>query len=66
MKLDEMFMLQIWPFRLHCYEKEKANNFSKSQFSQIQKEHKITIPIKTISLIEHKISNPNITGEVSK
>ena len=37
--------------------------FLKSQVSQIQKEHKISIPIKTISLNEHKISNLNITGD---
>ena len=34
--------------------------FLKSQNSQIQKEHKMTIPIKTITLNEHKMSNPNI------
>ena len=37
--------------------------FLKSQVSQIQKEHKMSIPIKTISLNEHKMSNLNITGE---
>ena len=34
--------------------------FLKSSVSQIQKEHKMSIPIKTISLNEHKM---NITGE---
>ena len=37
--------------------------FLKSQVSQIQKEHKMSIPIKTISLNEPKMSNLNITGE---
>ena len=37
--------------------------FLKSQVSQIKKEHKMSIPIKPISLNEHKMSNPNITGE---
>ena len=37
--------------------------FLKSQVSQIQKEHKMSIPIKTVSLNEHKMSNLSITGE---
>ena len=37
--------------------------FPKSQVSQIQKEHKMTIHITTINLNEHKMSNPNIAGE---
>ena len=35
----------------------------KRKGSQIKKEHKMSIPIKTISLNEHKMSNLNITGE---
>ena len=37
--------------------------FLKSQVLQIQKEHKMLIRIKTISLNEQKMSNPNITRE---
>ena len=43
--------------------KGPTNFFLKIQVLQIQKEHKMTIPIKTISLNEHEMSNPNITGE---
>ena len=37
--------------------------FHKSQDSQIQKEHKMTLPIKKINFNEHKMSNPNFTVE---
>ena len=37
--------------------------FLKSQVSEIQKEHKMSIPIKTINLNEHKMLNSDITGE---
>ena len=43
--------------------KERIKFFLKSQVSQIQKERKMTIPIKTITLNEYKMSNPKITGE---
>ena len=43
--------------------KGPAKLFLKSQVSQIQKEHKMSIAIKTISLNEHKMSNPNVTRE---
>ena len=43
--------------------KRPTKIFLKSQVSQIQKEHKMSIPIETVSLNEHKMSNPNITGE---
>ena len=43
--------------------KRPTKFFLKSQVSQIQKEHKMSIPIKTISSNEHKMSNLNITGE---
>ena len=36
---------------------------AKSSFTITEKEHKMTILIKTITLNEHKMSNPNITGE---
>ena len=35
--------------------KRPTTFFLKSQVSQIQKEHKMSIPIKTISLKEHKM-----------
>ena len=37
--------------------------FLKSRVSQIQKEHKMSIPIKTIGSNEYKMLNLNITGE---
>ena len=37
--------------------------FLKSQVSQIQKEHKMSIRIKTISSNAHTMSNLNLTGE---
>ena len=37
--------------------------FLKSQVSKIQKEHNISITIKTISSNEQKISKPNFTME---
>ena len=44
--------------------RKRPTKFSlKSQVSQIQKEHKMSIPIKTISLNEHEMSNLNNTGE---
>ena len=43
--------------------KEPTKNLLKSQVLQIQKEHKMSLPNKTICLYEHKLSNPIITGE---
>ena len=64
MKLDEIY------FYRSAISDEKAMKrkgptkfFLESQVSQIQKEHKIAISIKTISLNEHKMSNLNFTGE---
>ena len=36
---------------------------AKSSFTITEKEHTMKILIKTITLNEHKMSNPNITGE---
>ena len=43
--------------------KKPSKFFLKCQVSQIQKEHKVTIPIKNINLNENKMSNSNFTGE---
>ena len=43
--------------------KRPTKFFLKTQVSQIQKEHRMSIRIKTISLNEQKMSNPNITRE---
>ena len=37
--------------------------FLMGEISRTQKELEMSIPIKKISLNEHKMSNPNITGE---
>ena len=41
--------------------KGPTKTFLKSQVSQIQKEHKMSIPIKSISSNEQKMSNLNNT-----
>ena len=43
--------------------KRPTKFFHKIQVSQIKIVHKMSIPIKTISLNEHKLSNINNTGE---
>ena len=52
--LDEKAMKRKWSTKI----------FLKSQVLQIQKEHKMSIPNKTICLNRHKMSNPIITGEL--
>ena len=43
--------------------KKPVKIFLTSQVSLIQKEHEMTIPIKTIILNEHEMSSPNFTEE---
>ena len=43
--------------------KGPTNFFLMGEISRTQKELEMSIPIKKISLNEHKMSNPNITGE---
>ena len=65
MKLEEILIYRSVILDATARKRNRPTKFfPKSRVSQIHKENKkMTIPIKTISLKEHKMSNGNITGE---